>query len=170
MGIVIALFALIVVDGTGQAGHEYQTVPTMPPPTIIPTKTPPQTSMYTPRSSATESQVSPTRVQATANPPTQTMIFIASETAMLQTNTPTSLPTRGTTPSISPPAGSATVIATGIIKIATGVISPSPIPEQVPVNDESNTGMYGLVGGGIVVFVVILISLLWWLNRKNADR
>lgn len=179
LGVTTAILALMFVVRTGQAGIMYQTVPTMPPPTATRTKTPlhtatytytpQQTSLYTQQPTATGLQATSTHINETMIPQTATMEVIASETAQTLPTIPTSVPSQATHISTLNADGTATVIATGITRMSTVFIKPTPSQAQDPVEERFTLGLYGLVGGGSVLLVLVLVNLFRIRKRNHKS-
>jgi hypothetical protein len=167
LGLTLVL-CLGVLKPIAWAARQYQTVPTMPPPSDTPTSThlPTATSML---STATSRPPTATSVQVTSIPPTQTAEKAASETAqLLPTETatiasPTSLP--GATASLS---GTATMTTEpGTVTQLTNTPVFMPTTTQVS-SQGTNLGLYGVVGGGLVLVVLILAGVFWRIRRRTT--
>jgi hypothetical protein len=158
--------ALASVLIRGSPDRQYQTVPTMPPPTKSPTITPFTTQPIPPLNTPTQSpHPSAAVTQVTSLPPTQTIEAVASATAeVLASSTISTEPSNPTTnPTTAEMVGAGTNIP--------GTASPKKTAVA------TSTGSAGKEGGGssiwwygviiAVVVLVLAVSLYIWLNKKR---
>jgi LPXTG-motif cell wall-anchored protein len=152
------------------AAHSYQTVPTLPPPTLTPSQTP----NYTPTGvslptatlpqSATAYPIEASQPPASSTmmtpgyPGTQTAQAAASET-ILATGSSTEVPAQITSTSI--PAAGITSTQVEMVQTKNPIISTQALSKT----GGNNTNLYGLIGGGIVL--VAILFLLIWLRQPH---
>jgi hypothetical protein len=153
------------------AAGQYQTVPTMPPPTATPTNTQAATPtthiVITPTHPIlpTPPRLSPTVTQPdlTSQPLTQTAQVMLSAT-ITATNSSTVVPARTRTGSTLPP----TLMQTLDVK-STGVGHPTSTPAAGGTSG-TNMSLYGLIGGAIVLVALVLFLILSGRRRKRQVK
>jgi cobalamin biosynthesis Mg chelatase CobN len=157
MVLLVLLILLLAVTPEVKASKQYQTVPTMPPPTKNPTLAPPTTPANTPENTPTYSpQPSATSTQTTRIPPAQTAIATATPTEESLQNSPTA--------TIEGVGGSPTPIARTATAQVTGPLTENPtVPTQVSTEQEnSKPGVLSLIGAVIGVVLLITVSIWFW--------
>ena len=163
---LLALWLSVLVSAA-LASPQFQTIPTMPPPSSTPSVTPTRVVQPTP----THVVPTATFVRVTSVPPTPTLHIAPSDTAAIVSYSPTSpVFTITQTPSPSQlPIGTATPKPTIFSSVATEIPS-IPTESQTPAEPGvSNIGWIGLIGGGAVLIVVVLLGV-WLSVRKKNDH
>jgi hypothetical protein len=133
------------------ASRQYQTVPTMPPPSATPSITPFYTPTNVPEFTATYPQPSTTFTPTTRASPTQTGQAAVSETVKTATSS-----------AIESPGATSTQVM-----INTSVSLPTSNP-AITQPEGSNLGMYGLICGGLLLVLVIVLGILLVRRRRQA--
>ena len=172
----VAIFALLLqlclLPEVSRAHPQYQTVPTMPPPsstpTITPTKLPQYTPTRTPLPTATHLAATGTPPHATStfpttptgSPPTQTANAISTETATVVSTTPT-----GTLTYTQPSQTGVAVPTTGTPTVT--LIIPNTLTPLPDIGSEKSNGVVNVILVGAGVLLVVLILLAIWIKRKQ---
>jgi cobalamin biosynthesis Mg chelatase CobN len=157
MVLFVSVLLLLAVTPEVKASKQYQTVPTIPPPTKSPTISPPTPPINTPENTPTYPlQPSTTSTQATRIPPTHTAVATTTQAEESLQNSPTAT-IGGSGGSPSPIGKTATTQTVG-----TRTINPT-VPTQVSAEQEnSKPGVLSLLGAVIGVVLLIAVSIWFW--------
>jgi hypothetical protein len=156
--IMLILLSISIYTPSVSASPAYQTVPTMPPPSLTPTTTAPA-----------RPQPSATHPQQTSIPPSQTAAAAFTETLVATTSTSTSTPypaTQTSIPAQPTVTGAVLQVTSTLLTTATNTETPTASPATA-VAGGNNFAMVGFVAGGITVVVVILLGI-WLLSRRPS--
>jgi hypothetical protein len=166
--LVVGILLALRVPGA-EARPQYQTVPTMPPPTKSPTVTPSRTQIIPTASTPTSPALpSPTNAQASSTPLTPTMGAVVSTAAATFTATMAetkSIPIESPTSNVIVSNGS--VVPQYENPLETESVTSTPLPET-SMSGISQIWLLGLVIAGVVLGLAV--GLARWMLRKRSKQ
>jgi hypothetical protein len=165
ISVLVLVLWLFSLSPIGHAGTEYQTIPTMPPPTagVTPTGMPGDTPTNPP-------QPTTTFVQPTIAWPSQTVDATISVPVGTVTINPSSVPgTTGAPGSGTIPVLTITIQSTAMLQTSPSIsLSPTitaPLAIEIPV---SNIDLYRLLG--VIMLLAIVIGIGWYVLSRRRQK